>query len=514
LILTAIKTRFLVSVIANALRAGITFACGILIARGLGPIGYGDLTFLLGSFIAIRALVDFGSSSGFYTFISRHPRGDRFYLFYFSWLVLQFVITLALVALIIPSDLFKKIWLGQLRDTVALAFVAVFIQQQVWQMIGQIGESARKTIKVQSLNITVTIIYLLIIYLLFRLDDLNVKNILLVIICLYGTASILSYRLLRVRNIKSAEEETYSQMLGEYWAYCKPMIWLAVVGFLYAFADKWMLQKFGGAAQQGYFQIASQFAQISLLATVSILNIFWKEIAEARARGDHGRVANLYTKINRGLVMLSAVVAGLLLPWAKQIVAILLGPTYVDAWPVLAIMFLYPIHQSMGQIGGTMFMAGGDTQKYVVLSISLMMFTLPVSYLALAPSSGILIPGLGLGAIGMAGYMVLTGIVAVNIQAWVIARHNGWRFDWHYQAVGIPLMIALGYAVKLLVSLVWELDGVVWLELLIPVAVASFIYCGSVVLAVRALPWLIGMSIEELRMIFLQLRKGFWHVGA
>lgn len=83
-----------------------------------------------------------------------------------------------------------------------------------------------------------------------------------------------------------------------------------------------------------------------------------KEIAEARARGEHGRVAILYTKINRGLVILSAVIAGLLLPWAKQIVAILLGPTYVKAWPILAIMFLYPIHQSMGQIGGTMFMAG------------------------------------------------------------------------------------------------------------------------------------------------------------
>jgi len=455
-----------------------------------------------------------GSSSAFYTFISRRPRGDRFYLFYFSWLMLQFVITLALVALIIPSSLFENIWLGHLRETVALAFVAVFLQQQVWQMVGQVGESARKTIKVQSFNIAVAITYLLIIYLLFWLGDMSVKNVLWVMIFLYSTAAILSYQFLRARSIQRVEEETYRQMLDEYLAYCKPMIWLAVAGFLYAFIDKWMLQKFGGAAQQGYFQIASQFAQISLLATVSILNIFWKEIAEARARGDHGRVAVLYTKINRGLVMLSAVIAGLLLPWAKQIVALLLGPTYVEAWPVLAIMFLYPIHQSMGQIGGTMFMAGGDTQKYVVLSISLMLCTLPISYLALAPLSGMLIPGLGLGAIGMAGYMVLTSIVAVNIQAWVIARHNGWRFDWHYQAVGIPLMIALGYAVKLLVGLVWKLDGVNWLELLLPVAVASFIYGCSVVLAVRALPWLIGMSKEELHMMFLQFHKGFRHVGA
>lgn len=512
---TSVKSRFLFSVVANALRAGVTFICGILIARGLSPAGYGELTFLLGSFVAIRALVDMGSSSAFYTFISRRPRGDKFYRFYFLWLMMQFVITLALVALLIPAGMFEKIWLGQLRGTVALAFVAVFMQQQVWQIVGQIGEAARKTIRVQSLNIAVAITYLAVIGLLFWVGDMSVQSVLWIMICLYGTAAALSYRLLRERNAEPVEGEgTYKQMLGEYWVYCRPMIWLAVAGFLYAFADKWMLQKFGGPAQQGYFQVASQFAQISLLATVSILNIFWKEIAEARARDDHDRVAILYIKINRGLVMLSAVIAGLLLPWAKQIVAILLGPTYVDAWPVLALMFLYPIHQSMGQIGGTMFMASGDTRKYVVLSISLMLCTLPVSYLALAPSSGMLLPGLGLGAIGMAGYMVLTNIVTVNIQAWIIARHNGWKFDWRYQAVGIPLTIALGYTIKLLVGLVWELDGVGALDLLIPAAVASIVYAGSVALVVRVQPWLIGMSKEELNRMFLQLRKGFWHVGA
>lgn len=469
---------------------------------------------MLGSFVAIRALLDMGSSSAFYTFISRHSRSRLFYLFYFAWLGLQFVFTLVLVVLLIPSELFEKIWLEELRETVALAFVAVFLQQQVWQMVGQIGESARKTIKVQSLNIAVAMTYLLVIYLLFRMGDMSVQGVLWTMITLYGTAAILSYRILRERGVGAAESETFGQMLGEYWAYCKPMIWLAVAGFLYAFADKWMLQKFGGATQQGYFQIASQFAQISLLATVSILNIFWKEIAEARARGDHGRVAVLYRKINRGLVMLSTVIAGLVLPWAKQIVAILLGTTYMEAWPVLAIMFLYPIHQSMGQIGGTMFMAGGDTRKYVVLSISLMLFTLPVSYFALAPSSGMLIPGLGLGAIGMAGYMVFTSVVTVNIQAWVIARHNGWKFDWHYQAVGIPLMIGLGYLIKLFVGMVWELSGVSWFELLIPFSIVCVVYVIAVIITICTLPWLIGMNKEEFNRMILQLRKGFRHAGA
>jgi len=497
------------------LRAGMTFVSGILIARGLNPAGYGELTFLLGSFVAIRALFDMGSSSAFYTFISSHSRGSKFFIFYFSWLALQFILTALLVVWLLPDALFEKIWIGELRSTVLLAFIAAFFQQQLWQMVGQIGESTRQTVIVQLLNIGVSVIYLTMIVLIFWLERTSVQAILWLIILIYGIANIISYKILNYRNIKSIEEKcTYKQILDEYWIYCKPMIGLAIAGFMYAFAEKWMLQKFSGAQQQGFFQIASQFAQVSLLATMSILNIFWKEIAEATARKDLSRVALLYKKINRGLVMLSAMLAGFLLPWSKQIVDNLLGPTYEDAWPVLAIMFLYPIHQSMGQIGGTMFMAEGETKKYVLLSIRTMLFTLPISYFALAPASGMKIPGLALGAVGMAGYLVLTGVVAVNIQAWVIARHHGRQFDWCYQAVGIPLMIVLGYASKLFAGLVWELNGVGWIALIIPITVTCVVYLSLVVLAIWAFPWLIGMDRNELAGIFLKLKKGVGHADA
>ena len=351
------------------LRAVITFATGILIARELGPSEYGEITFLLGSFIAIRALLDMGSSSAFYTFISRQPRSNRFFRIYLNWLGLQFLISLALVSLIIPSGLFEKIWLGQFRGTVALAFMATFIQQQIWPMIGQIGESARKTIQVQLLNIAVACIYLAVIWLLFRFDNISVLNVLWALISVYGIAAILGYRLLRPKTAENLpESKSFQQILNEYWIYCKPMLGLAVAGFIYSFADKWMLQRFGGATQQGFFQIASQFAQISLLATVSILNIFWKEVSEARAKGDYGRVSVLYKKINRSLVILSAAIAGLLFPWSKQIIAVLLGPIR-EAWQyLLSVSVSYPsVHRANC---GTMFMAV-ETPKYVS-SISLM----------------------------------------------------------------------------------------------------------------------------------------------
>lgn len=496
---SSVKARFLVSIASNGARSLISFACGLVIARGLNPAGYGDLMFLLGSFVAIRSLLDMGTSSAFYTFLSRSSQGARFYLFYFCWLALQFFVTLLLVAVVIPNDLFQKIWLGHDRLTVVIAFLAAFFQQQVWQTVGQIGESKRMTIKVQMLNLGIALAYLLMVVLLLVSKQMSIVNILFLIIWQYFVASLIAQFFLKehAQDVVLAEKP-WRETASEYWVYCKPLFLLAVVAFLYDFADKWMLQHFAGAAQQGYFQIANQFSAVSLLATTSILSIFWKEIADAWEKQDRERTARLYRQISRSLIMLGAIVSGMLLPWAKQIVAIFLGPDYVQAWPVLAIMLLYPIHQSMGQIGGTMLLATGKTHQYMVLSMGIMLASIPLSYFMLAPANGGILSGLGLGASGIALKMVVLGIVSVNIQAWVIARSHGWRLDWVFQLVGIPLMIGLGYFAKMSVGFLWDLDRATFGELVSPVILSGFVYVAIVGVVAWIWPDLFGLNKKDL----------------
>jgi len=478
---------------ANAFRALIGFFTGLVIARSLHPAGYGDLMFLLGSFVAIRSLLDLGSASAFFTFLSQSARGARFYLVYIFWLAFQFIATLALLWLIIPTSVFEKIWLGHDREIVMIAFFAAFLQQQVWQMVGQIGEAMRKTVKVQLMNLAVALLYFLTIVLTSVYGSLSVENILLILISQYILATVFAYIFLRDTGAMSlVEEKSVNEILWDYFKYCQPLMALALVSFSYDFADKWMLQNFGGATEQGYFQIANQFAAVSLLATTSILNVFWKEIAVAWEKQDRDRVAMLYRKVSRGLVMLGAVISGLLLPWSEQIVGIFLGGAYVNAWPVLAVMLLYPIHQSMGQIGGTMFLASGQTKKYMLVSIAMMLVSIPVSYFILAPANDGWLQGLELGALGMACKMVTLGIVSVNIQAWIIARYGGWKFDWVFQIVGIPMMIAGGFIAKAFSVWIWNFESDEMIGLVVPATITVIIYSCFVIAIIGWLPWLIG----------------------
>ena len=484
---------------SNVLRAIVGFVTSVVIARALNPAGYGDLMFLLGSFVAIRSLLDMGSSNAFFTFLSQRVRGKRFYGAYFLWLVFQFAATLALIGLFFPTTLLEKIWIGHNRELILLAFVATFIQQQLWQTVGYVGEAMRKTVLVQIMNLTVALVYLAVVLLVAKFDQLTVEKVLFVLVVQYAVATALAYKFLKVdqSNLLLAEK-SFVEIFKEYWAYCKPLFLVTLVSFSCEFADKWLLQKFGGATQQGYFQIASQFAAVSLLATISILNIFWKEIANSWAKQDLVRVAMLYRKVNRGLVLLGAMISGFLFPWSEQIVVICLGEDYAKSWPIFAVMLLYPIHQSMGRIGTTMFLACGQTHRHMLITISMLLIFMPASYIVLAPSSGEWLSGLEMGAFGMACKMVVMGIVAVNIQAWVIARYAGWKFDWTFQIVGIPIMMLLGFAAKSLVETLWSLKNVSIDGLLVPVIAACFLYVFMALAVVWWLPWLIGSDREDL----------------
>jgi O-antigen/teichoic acid export membrane protein len=506
----SIKSRFLISVCGNLIKSIISFISGVIVARGLNPTGYGDLMFLLGSFTAIRSLMDLGISNAFYTFISQSSRNTKFYIFYFALICFQFFTALLLVSILLPNSIIEIVWINHVRSDILLAFLATFIQQQIWQTVGNIGEAKRKTFQVQILNISITLFHLIILIILLNYNLITVKIILWLLIIVYLIASVISYWILRNNKIENGipeSELSFREMINIYWDYCKPLALLSLFGFIYEFTDRWMLQKYGGAEQQGFYQISYQFAAVALLATTSILRVFWKEVAEAYSLNDNKKVAVLYKKVSRGLVMIGAIITGFLIPWAEQIVVFFLGINYLSASPVLAIMLLYPIHQSLGQIGGTMLLATGLTKPYMLLGVISMMMSIPLSYFVQAPPTNI-IPGLGLGAMGMAYKVVFLNLLTVNLQAWLISRYNGWRFDWIYQVVGISLILFVGYLSKFLAIDLWtNSDPMEIANISVSIFFSGVFYLISVIVIIILMPWLAGIENKQIRKLFKSFRN-------
>ncbi len=444
-----ILMRFGVTVVANLLRAGCSFAGGMVLAKSLGASNYGDLSFLLGSFAAASQLLDCGTSTAFFTFIASRRRSAALFALYGGWLAAQFAILLLVVGVVLPQPVIERLWVGHQHGIVLLACGASFLTTQLWNAVSQLGEAVRWTATVQCAAVGQALIHFLLMLIGAWQGWLSVPAVMWLLIGEYALlVVILGPRLVR-ENIggTSGSERGHGALVKEFMAYCKPLVLYSWIGCVYAFADQWLLQRFGGSAQQGFFAVAQQFTVLSLLLTTSVLKVFWKEIAEARERQNHQRVQRLYVSTAHGLYGSAAWLSCLMIPYSRELLGMLLGPAYEASWLCLAILLLYPVHQSLGQIGGAFFYATKQTGAYAWIGMGMMALSLPVTYLLLAPASAP-IPGLGLGAVGLAVKLVALQVVGVNLQAAVIARSGGFAYPYHQQASTLAVFFGLGWICK------------------------------------------------------------------
>ena len=490
---TSVKSRFAISLIANALRGGLSFITVLVLARGLGSELYGDFAFLIGSFVAFKILLGMGTPGAFYTFMSQKPRGGMFLGAYAAWQFVQFLLSILFIGLIFPNDWIQQIWVGQDRNLVLLSFTAVFLQQQGWYSMIQIGESTRQTRRVQGINFFIALIHLLIVLVLWVTDSLSLQLLFTIIAAEYIVAVFVSYQVLKVSDLPT-EPFNGKKVFREYLVFCSPLILYSLLGFAHEFADRWLLQYFGGSQQQGLYEIGYRFAAVSLLAATSLMNIFWKEFAEACKNDNQERMRVLYTKAFKFLFVFGAVISGFLIPWSEDIVLLVLGSSYEAATPVLATMLFFSIYAVAGQVNGTLMYAASRTKEYLFFGAILMVAGIPFSYFVQASHNSI-IPGLELGGLGMALKRTIFILAQVNILTWWIGRGYGWKFDWSSQVVGLIGPILLGWLVH---KTVIALFAPMAYSLIINAAIALVFYILLVGAFILAVPWAAGLQRDEI----------------
>lgn len=455
-----VAVRFGVSVAANVMRMAVSFLGGILVARGLGASGYGDLQFLLGSFAAIRQLLDMGTSSAFYTFLARRRRRRAFLAVWVGWLTCQFVGTIVVVGVLLPAAVFDRVWLGHGRAIVLLSFLASFLMNEAWGMVASLGEARRRTVIVQVAVLVQALAHLGLVVSAVHWGWLTVHTAVAFIVGEYGLLVIvLAPGLLRANvAIETEGDDSIAATLRQLAEYCRPLVVVYLVGFVYFFADRWLLQEFGGSEQQGFYSIGLQCANASLIAASSVANIVWKEFATAWERDDIARLRALYRSLTRGLFAAAAWISCFVISYSRDILVLTAGPAYESASLPLALLSLSAIHQALGHVSTTYLYATGATGTYTRINLASMAISIPLTYLLLAAPS-VPLPGLGLGAVGLAIKTVLIVVVQVNVLGYLIARQQGGRHEFVYQGTVVVSLLAVGSVAKHLSTGVFAMVG-------------------------------------------------------
>jgi O-antigen/teichoic acid export membrane protein len=319
----------------------------ILLARWLGPTDYGTMSFLFATFTAIRGMIDMGSSQAFFTLLSRRPRNKRFIAIFWSFIGIQLAVALLFLVVLLPDSLVMTLWASESRMLLTLAFLAAFMQGTVWTLAAQMAEASRQTIRAQKINTAVIMLHFLVVVVLAQVGKLAVPLVFVALIIEWSIAAWLASRLYVSQDVSDSvqnmEQDTPRSVFREFFVYCMPLIPVTFLGFVHDFADRWMLQTWAGAKEQAYFSVAQQYSAIALLATVSVLRILWKEIAEAHHQENIERVRMLYQRASRLLFFVGSFLAGGLQPLTEEILSLTVGQAYLSGALTMSIMLLYPL---------------------------------------------------------------------------------------------------------------------------------------------------------------------------
>lgn len=415
----SLKKRYFYKLTTNLFGFAISIVTAGIVPRGLGVQAYGDFSFLTNFFTQIHSFFNTGISIGYYSKISSRPKEYKMTRFYWGFYFISISIISMLVLSSIIFGISNKIWPDINNVYICMAMFLGFITFGN-NITAKIIDAYALTAKGETIKIIQKIIGTLILVFLFIYGWLNLKNYFIFQYFVFGFLIFAWWKILKKKNIpllpkgklQVSEIKRYAK---EYYSYSAPLIVYGAVVLIIGIFDRWILQYMGGSIEQGYFGLAFRIGGLIFIFTSSLTPLILREFSIEYHKNNIEKMQQLFKKYIPLLYFIATYFAVFVSVHANEIVTIIGGDQYKSATISLMIISFYPLHQTYGQLCGSLFYATGQTKLYRNIGILFMIIGLPFTYLMLAPEN---MYGLNLGSIGLAIKMVGIQFIGVNALLW------------------------------------------------------------------------------------------------
>jgi len=490
----SLKKRYIVKLIANIMNGILGVIIVAFVPKTLGPVYFGQFSYLQQFFTQIIAFLDAGTSTAFFTKLSANNERKELITFYAFFVTGLLFLLLCLIYLL---DIFNYIHVFLPNISIEHIYLGMFFGFLTWvlQIYIQISDANALTSSIETIKIvhkTVMVMFLIYIihFLTFSLSIYFYYHA-FSLVSIIGILSMVFVQKGIYRKSSWTFDISYKKITQEFYTYASPLFVFNAVAITIGLFDIWLLQRVGGSVQTGYYGIAYAIAAMCFLFTSALTPIITREFTKSFANKDMELIRSLF---NRYIPMLYGVSAyfGIFIAFqSENLLQIFTDEKFKDAYFVLVIMAFYPIHQTYGQLNGSLFLATGNTKLYRNIGLSVSLFGLVFSYF--------FIYVWGLGAVGFAWKMVLIQIIGVNIQLY---------YNTLFLKISIvPFLKHQIYAVSIFALLAY-LSSMISLEsAFFEFIIAGVCYSVLVIIFVFFFPSLVAVSKQEVSNVLDKIRS-------
>ncbi len=489
----SLKKRYSIKLFANILGSLIGAMLIAIVPKALGPVAYGEFAYLQSFFTKVIGFLDMGSSIAFFTKLSANHKRVELISFYFLY---SFFILIILFLSILSMDLLDYSDILLPNIPINYIYMGLFFSFLVWftQIFIKISDAYALTVSVELVKLSHRIIsvVLLLYFVYFTAFDLelyfyfnyiSLVSFLLILSWLFIKKDIFTH----IFNLKFS----IINLTKEFIAYCHPLLVYSIMGLFAGLFDIWLLQKVAGSIETGFYGLAYGFGAICFLFTVSMTPIITREFAKAYGEDDIDKMRQVFVRYVPMLYSLSAYFGVFVSMQSESILILFTDEKFKDAYLVLVFMALYPIHQTYGQLSGSIFYATGETK--LIRNISF--FTMPLGMFLTFGFIYIL----NLGAIGLAMKMLIGQFIGVNIQLY---------FNSKFLKLNIrELIFHQVYSVLFFVILAYISSHIININSLVGnFLISGFIYTILVIIFTYIFPQVFATSRDEIKQVLIRLK--------
>lgn len=503
----SLRKRYLYKVSSNIIGQALSFVTYTIIPRGLGPGAYGNFNFLNNFFMQVINFLEMGTSSAFYTKISHRQKEFGLVSFY-----LYFTGAVSLVALSVALFAFSgavrtKFWPGQAAPYI---FLAAGLAIVTWfaQLLNNMTDAYGLTVYSERATIAQKVFGVILISALYVSGRLWLGSFFLYQYLIFGFLIAMfvwimekkSHSFIEGWRLTLAQTKKY---VNEFYKFSHPLFIYGLVGLIVGLFDRWILQICGGSIQQGFFGLAFQIGAFCFLFSGAMTPLLLREFSISFGNNDIKSMATLFTRHIPLLYSIAAYFSCFIVAQADKAIYIVGGNRFKEAGLVLAIMALYPIHRTYGQLSGSVFFATGKTRLYRNLGITFMLLGLPLTYFFIAPRERF---GLAAGAGGLATKMVLLQFIEVNAQLYFNSKFLGipfWKQIAH-QLLSVGGLLSAALIARFAVSHISATN------IFIDFLAAGALYTVFVIITAYFFPELFGLKEGDIALVkkwFMQNRN-------
>jgi O-antigen/teichoic acid export membrane protein len=440
----------------NFLRVPVSFAIQALFPRLLGPVAYGNFEFLSAFADKIINFLDNGASVGFFTKLSQNKDDRKLVRFFWMIILVIAIAYLVFVLSVFSFGISDAVWQGQRSEFIVWSVIlGIFtLCSSVLLLMMDAYELTIHGERMRMIQLITSVFIFLCIFLCvgkISLRGFYLAQLFIILLLILGSGYVLKtshYSIIPREKLSRGDSTHYAR---SFWAYSHPLIAYSLVAMIVGIGERWFLQKFGGATQQAYFGFSYKISAFVFLFTSAMMPLLMREFSKLFGKTNIEAIASLYAKNLKILFSLATFLAVLISFNSEFVTLILGGKNFNQAASVLSVMAFYPVHQTLGQINGTLFYSTHRTREYRNIGISLMPIGFTLCFFLIGPKKYF---GMDLGAIGLAYYMLTTQLISVSVTLFFNCRYlklSYWKIIF-FQGLILSIFIGIGFLVKLVVA--------------------------------------------------------------